>query len=194
MGSNQADRTSKRILFTRLVLLAFGVILLAHIANLTLQSIEQGQATVQHQSDHLVRLVTAQTASTAQLMIADSSRDKLQLLVDNLASSDYILDATIYNAKAEVLAVSGSAVPLAALMGFGEYRDQPPAYQVRPFIEEVKEGDTTLGYIRISLLHQDLTAEVSALKEHAIEQGRILMLLTLVAGFLFALAIMPRAR
>jgi membrane protein len=120
--------------------------------------------------------------------IKEDKESELERLAQDLAAEPDILDVTLYDARGIPLAQSDQAVPLENLLPIGtDNKSLPEQGKGRTqFVQEIQEGNLTLGYLRITLEEQRLLAAQDTHLKVSQEKQRLMLLVMLLAGLLIS--------
>lgn len=145
------------------------------------------QTTADAFEDHAYKLVR-QVVKQARLPVAMSeSRTALALkpIIVNLTSSAFIIDATIYSDTGEILAQSDNALPVKQAVGLAIGDDLPNLFTL---VETVQQDEQLIGYIRVTFDYDAVQQDSKQFQQDFSGISRLMMLLSAIIGFLFALA------
>ncbi|RCU45219.1 hypothetical protein DU002_15970 [Corallincola holothuriorum] len=191
VSSNKNNGT--RQIYWRLFFIAITVALVMVIMQLMVMLSVRTNALIQQQTEVMSRMLTHQAALEAVQLLLDQDQPRLQAMAEHLASDPFIHDATIYDVEGIAVARSANVLAINDLLGFGQFSpENRPSRELRPYIAEVVKENETLGYIRITLEMEKLLDQATQLKKTSYDQGRIMLLLTGLTGFMLALVLRRR--
>ncbi|GAA5217357.1 AhpA/YtjB family protein [Corallincola platygyrae] len=180
-------KSNTRYIYWRLFFIAMTVALVLVIMQLMVTMSVRTNALIQQQTEVMSRMLTHQAALEAVKLLIEQDQERLHAMAEHLASDPYILDASIYDVEGIALARSTNALDITALLGFGDVDEASrPKRDLKPYIAEVVHENETLGYIRITLEMERLLDQASQVQQTSYDQGRILLLLTGLTGFMLA--------
>ncbi|WP_082038227.1 YtjB family periplasmic protein, partial [Aeromonas diversa] len=173
----------------RTLSLTLGALLCAWVLT-TLLSIEASERQALHaQAREQAEALVGYAARNMSRWLQEKNKDELSLLADNLARDPLITDVTLYDGRGVPIAQSGNALPLEALLPIGSDNRTPQSEGRRPFVEEIRKGDDTLGYLRITLEEQQLLEPLQEKLLRQQERQRLMLLVMLMAGFLVSFGV-----
>ncbi|MBV1839028.1 MULTISPECIES: YtjB family periplasmic protein [Photobacterium] len=137
------------------------------------------------QTQQLSRLAIRQAAETASLNLVEKNHDPLQALAEQLSREPLILDATIYDLEGVTLAQTEDAMPLEQVTGLSTPLSVASIGR-QQLVEPVMNQDQVVGYIRITLEHDQLLADTLKNIDYVTNVIRGLIIAALAIGFLLA--------
>ncbi|KLV07652.1 hypothetical protein C9I92_05215 [Photobacterium ganghwense] len=137
------------------------------------------------QTQQLSRLAIRQAAETASLNLVEKNHDPLQALAEQLSREPLILDATIYDLEGVTLAQAEDAMPLEQVTGLSTPLSVASIGR-QQLVEPVMNQDQVVGYIRITLEHDQLLADTLKNIDYVTNVIRGLIIAALAIGFLLA--------
>lgn len=155
-----------------------------------------GDDLLDNQTNKLARSLTSLAAFNATNYIQSDQHAKLQQLVNTLVKENFVLDATIYNNKGESLAKSKYALPLRSLLPMsGSVTIPTQGIGRRPYIAAiVTSTGENLGYLRITLEQSSLLNNANDYIHSAQLMSKVMLILALWVGFVFARLISTKRR
>lgn len=175
----------------RVLSLGAGILLGCWVLGLLIHMQGESQAALHSEARSRAQALVAYAARDMKRWIKEDKSSELARLARDLAAEPEILDVTLYDGRGIPLAQSDEAVPLESLLPIGsDNRSLPEQGKGRiPFVQEILDGDQTIGYLRITLEEQQLLADKDTRLKVIHEQQRLMLLVTLLAGLLLSYGI-----
>ncbi len=146
---------------------------------------EQIQA---NQLETLSQILISQAALSAREMITQQDQERLLKLTNQLSQDNLVFDATIYDAEGIRLASSSKALSAREVLGL----DTPlstASIGKQQLIEPVVHDNTIIGFVRLTFE----TGRVTAISDHFYRKSDrymyTMVIISFIAGFLFALVV-----
>lgn len=143
------------------------------------------------QTESLSRVLLRQSALTAHPALEKNEKEKLQKLVSSLGEEPLILDATIYDIKGNLVTSSVNALSLEQLTGVNTPLSVASIGR-QQLVEPISDGNTIIGFLRITLEHGKLIKAASNRLEQNIDLVRAMLLVALSTGALLIFTITNR--
>lgn len=172
----------------RVVSLATGILLGLWVLGLLIHMQGESQAALHGEARARAQALVAYAARDMGRWIKEDKESELERLAQDLAAEPEILDVTLYDARGIPLAQSDQAVPLESLLPIGaDNKSLPEQGKGRiQFVQEVQDGNQTLGYLRITLEEQQLLAAQDTQLKISQEKQRLMLLVMMLAGLLIS--------
>ncbi|MFC5706828.1 AhpA/YtjB family protein [Aeromonas eucrenophila] len=172
----------------RVVSLAAGILLGLWVLGVLVHMQGASQAALHNEARDRAQALVAYAARDMKRWIKEDKESELERLAQDLAAEPEILDVTLYDARGIPLAQSDQAVPLESLLPIGADNKSPPEQGKGriQFVQEVLDGNLTLGYLRITLEEQQLLAKQDIHLKVTQEKQRLMLLVMLLAGLLIS--------
>jgi uncharacterized membrane protein affecting hemolysin expression len=171
---------AKSSIYRRINYTALAVILAIVIANIWLSAIFSGKTILSQQATMMAREFAQQAAIAAQHHISDESYTNLQQTVDDIAQSEHILDAVVYDHQGKVMAQSEGRLSVQRQLQNGL-----PNHAIMPFTNEVRNpAGKLIGYVSINFLQEDILAKSGEYQSSIWTQVQLMLLLAFVVGIL----------
>ncbi len=172
----------------RVVSLAAGVLLGLWVLVLLIHMQGESQAALHAAARDRAQALVAYAARDMRRWIKEDKESELERLAQDLAAEPDILDVTLYDARGIPLAQSDNALPLDSLLPIGsDNKSLPEQGKGRiQFVQEIQDGNLTLGYLRITLEEQKLLAAQDTHLKVNQEKQRLMLLVMLLAGLLIS--------
>lgn len=172
----------------RVISLAAGTLLGLWVLGLLIHMQGESQAALHSEARDRAQALVSYAARDMGRWIKEDKESELERLAQDLAAEPEILDVTLYDARGIPLAQSDQAVPLESLLPIGaDNKSLPEQGKGRiQFVQEVQDGNLTLGYLRITLEEQKLLAKQDTLLKVNQEKQRLMLLVMLLAGLLIS--------
>ena len=148
----------------------------------------ESQASLHSEARNRAQALVAYAARDMKRWIKEDKNSELERLAQDLAAEPEILDATLYDARGIPLAQSDAAVPLDSLLPIGDNNKSLPEQGKGriQFVQEILDGEQTIGYLRITLEEQQLLADKDTRLKVIQEKQRLMLLVALLAGLLIS--------
>lgn len=175
----------------RVVSLALGALLCGGVVVMSLRIQNENERTLNAQAREQAQALVSYAARNMSRWLQEKNKNELALMADNLAKDPLITDVTLYDQRGVPIAQSGNALPLDALLPIGSDNATQPAQGKgrQPFVEEVKAGEDTLGYLRITFEEEQQLKPIRDRQRHQAEQVRLMLMVTLLAGFFISFGV-----
>ena len=172
----------------RVISLAAGILLGLWVLVLLIHMQGESQAALHSAARDRAQALVAYAARDMGRWIKEDKESELERLAQDLAADPDILDVTLYDARGIPLAQSDQAVPLESLLPIGaDNKSLPEQGKGRiQFVQEVQDGNQTLGYLRITLEEQQLLAAQDTRLKISQEKQRLMLLVMMLAGLLIS--------
>ena len=172
----------------RVLSLGAGILLGLWVLGVLIHMQGESQASLHSEARNRAQALVAYAARDMKRWIREDKNSELERLAQDLAAEPDILDVTLYDARGIPLAQSDQAVPLENLLPIGtDNKSLPEQGKGRTqFVQEIQEGNLTLGYLRITLEEQTLIAAQDTHLKVSQEKQRLMLLVMLLAGLLIS--------
>ncbi|MFM4825753.1 AhpA/YtjB family protein [Aeromonas bivalvium] len=172
----------------RLLSLGAGIALGCWVLALLIHMQSASQAALHDQARTRAQALVSYASRDMRRWLKEDNESELARLAQELALSPEILDVTLYDARGVPLAQSDNALPLDSLLPIGQDNASPPTSGKGrlPYVEEILDGDKTLGYLRITLEEQLMLAKQDTQLKVNQEKQRLMLLVMLLAGLLIS--------
>ncbi|MGB6189040.1 YtjB family periplasmic protein [Aeromonas molluscorum] len=172
----------------RLLSLGAGVALGAWVLALLIHMQSASQAALHDEARTRAQALVSYASRDMRRWLKEDNENELERLAQELAQSPEILDVTLYDARGVPLAQSDNALPIDSLLPIGTDNATPPNQGKGrlPYVEEILDGDKTLGYLRITLEEQQMLAKQDNQLKVNQEKQRLMLLVMLMAGLLIS--------
>ncbi|HIC8841769.1 AhpA/YtjB family protein [Aeromonas veronii] len=175
----------------RVLSLVAGLLLGCWVLVVLLHMQGESQAALHTEARNRAQALVAYAARDMKRWLKEENSSELERLARDLATEPEILDVTLYDGRGIPLAQSEQAVPLESLLPIGDNnKSMPEQGKGRiQFVQEVLDGDQTLGYLRITLEEQQMLADKDTRLKTIQEKQRLILLIALLAGLLISYGI-----
>ncbi len=175
----------------RVLSLVAGLLLGCWVLVVLLHMQGESQAALHTEARNRAQALVAYAARDMKRWLKEENSSELERLARDLATEPEILDVTLYDGRGIPLAQSEQAVPLESLLPIGDNnKSMPEQGKGRiQFVQEVLDGDQTLGYLRITLEEQQMLADKDTRLKTIQEKQRLILLVALLAGLLISYGI-----
>lgn len=127
--------------------------------------------------------LTNLAAAEASRYLSQKNQENLQLLIDDLSEDPIVRDAIIYDKLGQILYQSKASIPLPVLLKIGG-KQSDEAEGVIPYIAELYDDGTKIGYIRIALEQERILSLIQNYQQRGLSIMSLLILLSFTAGTL----------
>jgi len=127
--------------------------------------------------------LTNLAAAEASRYLSQKNQENLQLLIDDLSEDPIVRDAIIYDKLGQILYQSKASIPLPVLLKIGG-KQSDEAEGVIPYIAELYDDGTKIGYIRIALEQERILSLIQHYQQRGLSIMSLLILLSFIAGTL----------
>ncbi|MEJ6121092.1 AhpA/YtjB family protein [Vibrio sp. 2-Bac 85] len=127
--------------------------------------------------------LTNLAAAEASRYLSQKNQENLQLLIDDLSEDPIVRDAIIYDKLGQILYQSKASIPLPVLLKIGG-KQSDEAEGVIPYIAELYDDGTKIGYIRIALEQKRILSLIQNYQQRGLSIMSLLILLSFIAGTL----------
>ncbi|WP_033135482.1 AhpA/YtjB family protein [Aeromonas finlandensis] len=172
----------------RVLSLAAGILLGCWVLGVLIHMQRESQAALHSEARNRAQALVAYAARDMKRWIKEEKSSELERLARDLAAEPEILDATLYDGRGIPLAQSEQAVPLDSLLPIGSGNKSLPEQgkgRVQ-FVQEIRDGELTIGFLRITLEEQQMLAGKSTRLKVAQEKQQLMLLVALLAGVLIS--------
>ncbi|OZG42569.1 hypothetical protein CAK78_07315 [Aeromonas sp. A35_P] len=172
----------------RVLSLGAGVLLGLWVLAVLIHMQSESQASLHSEARNRAQALVAYAARDMKRWIKEEKNSELERLARDLAAEPEILDVTLYDARGIPLAQSDNAVPLDSLLPIGDNNKSVPEQGKGriQFVQEILDGELTLGYLRITLEEQQMLADKDTRLKVVQEKQRLMLLVALLAGLLIS--------
>jgi membrane protein len=172
----------------RVLSLGAGILLGLWVLGVLIHMQGESQASLHSEARNRAQALVAYAARDMKRWIKEDKNSELERLAQDLAAEPEILDATLYDARGIPLAQSDAAVPLDSLLPIGDNNKSVPEQGKGriQFVQEILDGEQTIGYLRITLEEQKLLADKDTRLKVVQEKQRLMLLVALLAGLLIS--------
>ncbi|MGI5308698.1 AhpA/YtjB family protein [Rheinheimera sp. WS51] len=164
--------------YIKLIQVAFAVLGVWLLLQAWVMIQQQGQYLFQQQSSQLMRETLVTLADTAAYLIENDQLDGLEQLTQNVASSNYLYEVTVYDANGVRMSSSDNSAP-----AFQLYK---PDYteQLKPMIQPITKQQQLLGYIKFSLRLDAALSPIAEPWQNLMQRILLMLLFAGAIGFL----------
>ncbi|HAT6342637.1 TPA: hypothetical protein JAJ28_000295 [Aeromonas hydrophila] len=175
----------------RVLSLGAGVLLGLWVLAVLIHMQGESQASLHSEARNRAQALVAYAARDMKRWLKEDKNSELERLAQDLAAEPEILDVTLYDARGIPLAQSDNAVPLDSLLPIGDNNKSIPEQGKGriQFVQEILDGERTLGYLRITLEEQQMLADKDTRLKVVQEKQRLMLLVALLAGLLISYGI-----
>lgn len=172
----------------RALSLGAGILLGCWVLGVLIHMQGESQAALHSEARNRAQALVAYAARDMKRWIKEEKSSELERLARDLAAEPEILDATLYDGRGIPLAQSKQAVPLESLLPIGsDNKSLPELGKGRiQFVQEIRDGEQTIGFLRITLEEQQMLADKDTRLKVVQEKQRLLLLVALLAGLLIS--------
>lgn len=175
-----------------LVLLTI-VALFVYIGHSTLRLSSSNYRILNQQTDILTNLFTDQLQKNIGASLYNADQKRLNQVTENLAHSELIDDATIYDKTGIVLANSAHATPLMEQVGIVTPLSVK-SYGKQQLVTEIFYQHRLVGFLRLSLNRYLITTQTQEQIESNENKMRLLLIGCILLGFLLGLLVAKKNR
>ncbi|MBS4687260.1 hypothetical protein J4G63_08380 [Aeromonas sobria] len=175
----------------RALSLGAGILLGCWVLGVLIHMQGESQASLHNEARSRAQALVAYAARDMKRWIKEDKSSELERLARDLAAEPEILDATLYDGRGIPLAQSEQAVPLESLLPIGsDNKSLPEQGKGRiQFVQEIRDGELTIGFLRITLEEQQMLADKDTRLKVVQEKQRLMLLVALLAGLLISYGI-----
>ena len=172
----------------RALSLGAGILLGCWVLGVLIHMQGESQASLHNEARSRAQALVAYAARDMKRWIKEDKSSELERLARDLAAEPEILDATLYDGRGIPLAQSEQAVPLESLLPIGsDNKSLPEQGKGRiQFVQEIRDGELTIGFLRITLEEQQMLADKDTRLKVVQEKQRLMLLVALLAGLLIS--------
>lgn len=172
----------------RVLSLGAGILLGSWVLGVLIHMQDESQASLHSEARNRAQALVAYAARDMKRWIKEEKSSELERLARDLAAEPEILDATLYDGRGIPLAQSEQAVPLESLLPIGsDNKSLPEQGKGRiQFVQEIRDGEQTIGFLRITLEEQQMLADKDTRLKVVQEKQRLMLLVALLAGVLIS--------
>ncbi|MFQ1827635.1 AhpA/YtjB family protein [Aeromonas veronii] len=172
----------------RVLSLGAGILLGCWVLGVLIHMQGESQASLHSEARNRAQALVAYAARDMKRWIKEEKSSELERLARDLAAEPEILDATLYDGRGIPLAQSEQAVPLESLLPIGgDNKSLPEQGKGRiQFVQEIRDGEQTIGFLRITLEEQQMLADKDTRLKVVQEKQRLMLLVALLAGVLIS--------
>jgi membrane protein len=172
----------------RVLRLGAGILLGCWVLGVLIHMQGESQASLHSEARNRAQALVAYAARDMKRWIKEEKSSELERLARDLAAEPEILDATLYDGRGIPLAQSEQAVPLESLLPIGsDNKSLPEQGKGRiQFVQEIRDGEQTIGFLRITLEEQQMLADKDTRLKVVQEKQRLMLLVALLAGVLIS--------
>ena len=172
----------------RVLSLAAGILLGCWVLGVLIHMQGESQASLHSEARNRAQALVAYAARDMKRWIKEDKSSELERLARDLAAEPEILDVTLYDGRGIPLAQSEQAVPLESLLPIGsDNKSLPEQGKGRiQFVQEIRDGEQTIGFLRITLEEQQMLADKDTRLKVVQEKQRLMLLVALLAGLLIS--------
>ena len=172
----------------RVLSLAAGILLGCWVLGVLIHMQGESQASLHSEARNRAQALVAYAARDMKRWIKEEKSSELERLARDLAAEPEILDVTLYDGRGIPLAQSEQAVPLESLLPIGsDNKSLPEQGKGRiQFVQEIRDGEQTIGFLRITLEEQQMLADKDTRLKVVQEKQRLMLLVALLAGVLIS--------
>ncbi|EKE82872.1 hypothetical protein A10D4_09714 [Idiomarina xiamenensis 10-D-4] len=164
-----------RLLSKRLLRLAIAALLVFSIMQVWSGAVLQSQQRLLLHSQQLLRLTVEQTAHEATRYLRNNDAQSLTQLADDTIQRPGVMSVVIRDRNGEQLALAGYPT---SLLDWPAHQQQQPL----TLLGELGTRDQVEGYVQIIFDQQQIVHQSDSALQDLISQGRILLLLAVLAG------------
>ena len=170
-------------IYNKLMQIGVAIILLLMILHLSVTGVSDSEDGLDKHINEVSTQFLQQAVNSAAVILNTGNKKQTRQFVESLANSDLVLSARLYDKNGQVIAESELATPVKELYGIeGGGADESGQYS--PFIAEIR-NDKLVGYLRLTLVEDNLTKTLEKQIRGQFELFRIMLLVAVLAGFLF---------
>ncbi|MDA7746538.1 YtjB family periplasmic protein [Psychromonas sp.] len=166
------------------ILQILAIIILFSIITYQFISLQNESSAVRfQQTEKFSYALTNLAAAEASRYLSQKKHKDLQLLINDLTNDPIVRDATIYDQLGQIIYQSKTAIPLPVLLNLGNTNSKE-ADGVIPYIAELYNEKTKVGYIRITLEQQRILSLIQSYQERGLNILILLILLSFITGLI----------
>lgn len=118
-----------------------------------------------------------------------NNNDKINQIIEQVAQSDFILDASLYDTKGQLLAKSSNALPTKVAVGLQKPDNNTESVHNRfPIVETLYQAQNPVGYLRVTFDYDAVQKDSTEFQQDYSALTRLMLFLTGLIGVLFARA------
>ncbi|MCE2570923.1 AhpA/YtjB family protein [Motilimonas eburnea] len=179
---------SSRIVIWRALQLLVALGLIGYLAYLTTNLQLLANKNRIEQTQRYGYTLTSRAANDAARYLQQDEPDELARLVTQLAKDPLVRDVTIYDAYGVVQHQSDDAMSLDLILGITPKTTSADAREIAqnriPYIAELFQETTKIGYLRVTLEQGKILAEMNHFQAKANELLKTMLFVALLIGFL----------
>ncbi len=179
---------SSRIFIWRAIQLLVAIGLIGYLAYLTTNLQLLADKNRIEQTQRFGYTLTNRAANDAARYLQGDEQDELARLVAELAKDPLVRDVTIYDAFGVVQHQSDDAMPLDLVLNIAPKTTSADAREIAqnriPYIAELFQESTKIGYLRVTLEQGKILAEMNHFQQKANELLKTMLFVALLIGFL----------
>jgi membrane protein len=187
------DHKLTRLIIWRTLQLLVAVGLIGYLAYLTINLQILADKSRIEQTQRFGYTLTNRAANDAARYLEASNGDELARLVNDLSLDPLVRDVTIYDAFGVVLHQSKDPLPLDLVLNITPKTTSADAREIAqnriPYIAELFQESTKIGYLRVTLEQGKILSVMSAYQQKANELLQTMLFIALLIGFLLTRAL-----
>lgn len=174
-------------LYRRAIQLVVSMLLLGWIGASWYSVGQRGEEVTLLQTEELARVILAQASHEAQVWILEDNQEGLRGLAQHLQQQDGILEVAIQDERGRTLVRAGHQMTVQDYL-----TTLPTSMRAVPKVSPIDNNGQMIGFIRITFDYQRILAESDMYQRAYMQRSGFLVFLSVLAGFLFATAVLRR--
>ena len=174
-------------LYRRAIQLVVSMLLLGWIGASWYSVGQRGEEVTLLQTEELARVILAQASHEAQVWILEDNQEGLRGLAQHLQQQDGILEVAIQDERGRTLVRAGHEMTVQDYL-----TTLPTSMRAVPKVSPIDNNGQMIGFIRITFDYQRILAESDMYQRAYMQRSGFLVFLSVLAGFLFATAVLRR--
>ncbi|WP_157964694.1 AhpA/YtjB family protein [Algibacillus agarilyticus] len=184
-ANNLASKRKLRWIYRKFSQAGFAVALIAIVIGLWNSTTQRGIKTFEKHAYLLVRQVVKQAQLPVILNKDNLTAAISQQLVEHLADSNFIIDATLYSNDGQTLAQSQQAFTLKQAVGIEAVTNKMRLFTI---VEPIEVNGKNMGYLRVTFDYDAVQQDSKEFQEDFSGRTRLMLFLCAIIGFLFSRA------
>jgi len=168
-------------IYNKIMQLAIAIVMIVVVMNLWIFSYDNNQQAIKDNFYFVGDQYISQMASSIKFIL---NKDKVasQAYIDEMSQQKWVKDISFYDETGLLVMSSSDQISLNDLYGISSYKiDKSEKYT--PFVQEVRNENTLIGYLRLTIENNGLTHHVIQASEQHHHLMRLMMILAGVIGF-----------
>lgn len=169
-------------IYNKIMQLAIAIFIIIGLMNLWFYSYANNQRAVDEHFRYISQQYLQQLTLATNILLT-KDRAQLQGFIDEVAEQVWLKDVSLYDHTGQLIVASKGQTSINDLYGLSLLKGDK-SQLFTPFIQELRDGTTLNGYLRITVENRLLTDNVDKAIEQHFNLLRLMMILAGVVGFL----------